>query len=219
MAYRETVRVKERKAAQQLALLRAAEALVREHGFSGLTIQALATRAGVGVGTVYRYYRAKDELAAEVFRLATEREVAAVAAAIAGEGTVAQRLCETVDVFARRAMQAPQLAWALIAEPAAPAVDAVRLTYRQAYADVFEAFVEEAILAQDLPPQNAKVVAAALVGAMAEALVGPLAGTLVALQPDDQIIEQLQHFCARAIGLRVIDKGVEVNQVLGANNA
>jgi AcrR family transcriptional regulator len=218
MAYRETVRVKERKAAQQLALLRAAEALVREHGFAGLTIQALATGAGVGVGTVYRYYRAKDELAAEVFRLATEREVAAVAAAISGDGTAAQRLAAAVGVFARRAMQAPRLAWALIAEPADPAVDAVRLTYRQAYADVFEVFVEDAILGQELPQQNAKVVAAALVGAMAEALVGPLAGTLVAHQPDDQVIEQLQSFCARAIGLGANSTVVEADKIRGPNN-
>lgn len=213
MAYRETNRIKERKAAQQLALLRAAEALVREHGFAGLTIQALATRAGVGVGTVYRYYRAKDVLAAEVFRLATEREVAAVSAAIECEGTVAARLCVAVEVFARRAMQAPQLAWALIAEPADPAVDAVRLTYRQAYADVFEVFIEDAVLSQALPEQNAKVVAAALVGAMAEALVGPLAGTLVANRPDEHVIEQLQQFCVRAIGAVV-----EVGPIRGAND-
>lgn len=200
MAYRETVKIKERKAAQQLALLRAAETLVREQGFAGLTIQALAARAGVGVGTVYRYYRAKDELAAEVFRLATEREVAAVAEAIDSDGTVATRLCGAVEVFARRAMQAPRLAWALIAEPADPAVDAVRLTYRQAYADVFEVFIEDGVLSQALPAQNAKVVAAALVGAMAEALVGPLAGTLMEDQADDQVIDQLQQFCLRAIG-------------------
>src|SRR5690606_28357452 len=94
MAYRETMKIRDRKAAQREALLVAAEALVREGGFAALTVQALAARAGVGVGTVYRYFRAKDELAAEVFRCATEREVAAVAAALQGQPDTATSLRE-----------------------------------------------------------------------------------------------------------------------------
>jgi AcrR family transcriptional regulator len=59
MAYRETPLVTQRKAAQKSALLHAAESLVREGGFGALTIQALASVAGVGVGTVYRYFSTK----------------------------------------------------------------------------------------------------------------------------------------------------------------
>ena len=196
MAYRETVRIRERKAAQRDALLQAAETLVREQGFAGLTIQALATRAAVGVGTVYRYFSAKDELAAEVFRVATEREVQAVAEAVAATGSVSARLRHAVAVFAHRAMRAPRLAWALIAEPAEPAVDAARLTYRQAYADLFHSLLAEGVLAGQLPPQDCALSAAATVGAMAEALVGPLANH----DDETRVIEQLQQFIERAVG-------------------
>ncbi|MDF1780230.1 MAG: TetR/AcrR family transcriptional regulator [Alcanivoracaceae bacterium] len=196
MAYRETVKIKERKAAQREALLLAAEQLVRAHGFAGLTIQALAQNAGVGVGTVYRYFSAKDELAAEVFRVATQREVTAVSEAINVAGDVAEKLRHAVAVFAHRAMRAPRLAWALIAEPAEPAVDTERLQYRQAYADEFEMLLQRGVEDKSLSPQNCALSAAALVGAMAEALVGPLANH------DDEalVIDQLQQFCLRAVG-------------------
>ena len=36
--------------------------------------------------------------------------------------------------FARRALRNPRLAWALIAEPVDPLVDAERLAYRERYA-------------------------------------------------------------------------------------
>ena len=69
-------------------------------------------------------------------------------------------------MFARRALAGRRMAWALIAEPVDPAVEAERLVFRRAYADVFRARL-------DGHPQP-DLVAAALVGALAEALVGPL---------------------------------------------
>ena len=197
MAYRETARVRERKAAQHEALLHAAEQLVRQGGFAALTVQALADRAAVGVGTVYRYFRAKDALAADVFRIATEREVAAVRTALTGQGLTAERLAKAIAVFSRRALRAPRLAWALIAEPVDPLVDEARLIYREAYADAFSALIEEGIATGELPPQPARLVAAALVGALAEALLGPLADS----QGDDATIAAVTAFCLRAVGV------------------
>ncbi|MBZ2188418.1 TetR/AcrR family transcriptional regulator [Alcanivorax sp. JB21] len=197
MAYRETLRVRERKAAQRQALLGAAEALVREGGFAALTVQALALRAEVGVGTVYRYFDAKDQLAAEVFRVATEREVAAVRTALEGDGAVASRLVAAIRVFSLRALRAPRLAWALIAEPVDPAVDEARLIYRAAYRDAFQALIEQGIRTGELPPQPSQLVAAALVGALAEALIGPLAADA----GNDELIADITTFCLRATGL------------------
>ncbi|HBL87843.1 MAG TPA: TetR/AcrR family transcriptional regulator, partial [Alcanivorax sp.] len=92
MAYRETAQVKARKAAQREALLRSAETLVREGGFAAMTMQTVADRAGVGVGTLYRYFDNKATLAAAVFAVATQREVDAVDRALAGGGDAAVRL-------------------------------------------------------------------------------------------------------------------------------
>ncbi|MEX1665793.1 TetR/AcrR family transcriptional regulator [Zhongshania arctica] len=197
MAYRETPLVTQRKAAQKSALLHAAESLVREGGFGALTIQALASVAGVGVGTVYRYFSNKDELSTEVFRRATIREVEAVQIALLSEGPVAIRLAAAAEIFAQRAFAAPKLAWALIAEPVDPAVDLARLQYRKRYSALFEAVISEGVETGVLAPQLPSLSAAALVGAMAESLLGPL------VHPgcNEQTTSALRDFCLRAVGL------------------
>ena len=196
MAYRETAQVKARKAAQREALLRTAETLVREGGFAAMTMQTVADRAGVGVGTLYRYFDNKATLAAAVFAVATQREVDAVDRALAGGGNASARLERALRLFARRALAAPRLAWALIAEPVEPEVDAARLRYRAAYADLYKRVLDEGVARGELPAQSTALGAAALVGAIAEALVGPLSAPLA----DAALPDQLTAFALRAVG-------------------
>ena len=177
MAYRETERSRARAADARERILRAAHDQLAEGGFSAATVQAVARRSGVATGSVYRHFPSKGDLLAEVFRRASQTEVDAVAAA----GTIA----EAVEVFARRALAAPTRAYALIAEPVDPAVDAERLVYRRAYARIFAAHVD-----------GDELIAAALVGALAEALVGPLARRA---SNEAALVAALQSFCLSAI--------------------
>jgi AcrR family transcriptional regulator len=50
----------------QTAILDAARELLAEHGVQGLTVEGVASRAGVAKTTIYRRYRSKDELALAV---------------------------------------------------------------------------------------------------------------------------------------------------------
>lgn len=196
MAYRETQAVRARKSAQRDALLIAAESIVREQGFAQLTVQALASRAGIAVGTVYRYFSAKDELACEVFRVATGREVAALAEAMAVSGSVAARLEHGCRTFAERALKAPRLAWSLIAEPVDAALDEERLRYRASYAALFADLLAEGVATGDVTPQPVALTASALVGGLAEALLGPLARH----QSGAAMVNDLCRWCLRAAG-------------------
>lgn len=196
MAYRETQAIRARKSAQRDALLQAAESLVREQGFAGLTVQALATRAGIAVGTVYRYFDTKDELACEVFRAATGREVAALAAAMQISGDVPERLAHACRTFAERALKAPRLAWSLIAEPVAAALDEERLRYRASYAALFTDLLAEGVASGELAMQQVELTASALVGGLAEALLGPLASR----QKPERMVDELCRWCLRAAG-------------------
>lgn len=63
------------------ALLTAASAIVTEQGVAGLTMEAVATAAGVGVGTVYRRFGDRSGLA---YALLDEREHAFQAAFMTG---------------------------------------------------------------------------------------------------------------------------------------
>ena len=66
-------------------------------------------------------------------------------------------------------------AYALIAEPVDPAVEAERLVFRRAYADLFAGALRAGVESGELAPCDVDLVAAAIVGALGEALLGPLA--------------------------------------------
>jgi AcrR family transcriptional regulator len=196
MAYRRTAAVQARLDASRRGILKAAITLLTEHGYAGCTVAAVAARAGVATGTVYRHFPDKATLLTEVFRTAATREISAVAAAVRRPATVPDKIIAVIDTFAGRAFKSPRLAYALLAEPVDPAVDAERLVFRRAYRDLVAATVTDGVTRGLLPPQNPYVTAAALVGAIAETLVAPLAAG--SSEPDT--IPALITFTLRAIG-------------------
>lgn len=187
--------MQQRLDAQRVALVDAASGLLAEGGYGACTVAAVADRAGVAAGTVYRHFASKAELAAAVFELLAGREVEAVRVAAARGRTAADRIRAVVETFAGRALREPRRAYALLAEPVDPAVDALRLEFRRAFRDVLADAVAGGVHAGELPEQEVAVVAAALVGAIGEALVGPLAdGTTAGITP-------LVEFAHRAVGV------------------
>jgi AcrR family transcriptional regulator len=198
MPYRRTERTEARLAETRARVLRSAHELIAAGGYRAAAVAAVAERAGVATGTVYRHFPGKAELFAEVFRRASQREVDAVLAAGAGGEPVRERVARAAETFARRALRGRRLAWALIAEPVDPLVEAERLRYRRAYRDAFAAVLQEGIDRGELPPHHVGLTAAALVGALAEALVGPLAPTSPDVDPD-ALIADLVGFCVRAL--------------------
>lgn len=176
MAYRETEKVRSRKAQTFDKILVTALYVVAEHGFNSVQMAELAKRAGVATGTLYRYFPSKEALCTEVFQRATDVEVSKVQQALAEtSGNGAKRIAAALRIFAERALRAPTMAWALIAEPVDPTVDQARLDYRQRYARLFELAIHDGIRDGSLPEQNAQLSSTALVGCIAESLVGPLA--------------------------------------------
>jgi AcrR family transcriptional regulator len=183
-------------------LLTAARELIEEGGYGAASVIAITERAGLAAGTLYRHFASKEELFVEVFRAVCEREERAMrqAAQDAGSATAAQRLEIVLATFAQRALRNPRLAWALIAEPVDPRVDAERIAYRARYAAVIATDLAAGIAAGELPAQNVDLTAAALVGGCGEALVGPLS-PLAAGGPDpDEIVAALRTFIGRAVG-------------------
>jgi AcrR family transcriptional regulator len=197
VAYRRTPQIQARLDAQRLGVVQAATDLVRESGYRGCSIARVAARAGVAPGTVYNHFTGKGDLLAEVFRTVVSHEVDAVRAAAESPGNAAARVTAVIETFAGRAMKAPRLAYALLAEPVDPKIDQLRLVFRQAFTDVVAAAIADGVATGELPPQNASVTASALVGALGEVLVGPLAtGTA---EPD--IVPTVITFASRGIGV------------------
>lgn len=199
MPYRPTERTEASRARSRAQLVRAAHELIARGGYREASVAAVARRAGVATGSVYRHFPSKAELFAEVFRNASQREVAAVAAAAANTAAPAPaRIASAVQTFAERALAGRRLAWALLAEPVDPAVEAERLHFRAAFRDIFAALLRDGVAAGELPDQDCELSASALVGAIGEALVGPTSPT--ALAPEPQLVGELTRFCLRAVG-------------------
>ncbi|WP_372791041.1 TetR/AcrR family transcriptional regulator [Paraconexibacter sp.] len=183
-------------------LLLAARELTVEGGYGAASVLAIAERAGVAAGTLYRHFPSKGELFAELFRAVCDAEVAAAASAgeaVAG-ASAADRIEAVIGRFAERALRRPRLAWALIAEPVDPVVDVERLAYRRAYARDLAALLREGIAAGELPPQDVDIVAAALVGGAADALVGPTSPVAADPPPPEQVVAAIRAFARRAVG-------------------
>ena len=186
-------------------LLAAAQGLIEEDGYGAASVVAIADRAGVAAGTLYRHFASKEELFVELFRSVCAREeraMGAAAAAMPADASAAQRLETVLATFARRALRNPRLAWALIAEPVDPLVDAERLAYRERYAALIAEGLRGGIAAHELPEQNVELTAAALVGGCGEALVGPLSPVARRGPAAGEVVEALQMFVRRAVGAK-----------------
>ena len=174
MAYRRTENVARRLAARRDAIVAASCDAVAEGGMGALQIAQVAERAGIAAGTVYRYFPSKTELVATVVAALCEREMAAIERAANAAPGPLSALAAAIATFAARALAARRLAFALLAEPVEPELDAARSTYGQALAARFEQHVSRAVAGGHLPGQDAALAASALVGALVAGIVGSL---------------------------------------------
>src|SRR5262252_8151320 len=126
MVYRRTENAARRLGARREAIVAAAQALAAEGGMAAVQIASVAARAGIAAGTVYRYFPSKTELVAAVIATVSERELAAMRAAADAAPGPLSALAAALTTFAGRALARRRLAWAAIAEPVDPEIDAMR---------------------------------------------------------------------------------------------
>jgi hypothetical protein len=107
----------------------------------------------------------------------------------------------------------------MIAEPVEPELDAARSPYRCALAAAFEVRIRSALERGLLPAQDAAVAAAAMVGALIEGLIGPLApGATDDPGKNRAQVQTLTLFALRGLG--VVDaraRGLVVQTALPPN--
>lgn len=177
--------------------------LLQTGGYAAASVGAIAERAGVANGTLYRHFSSKAELFVEVFRAVCGRELAAMRKATEGEITATAMLDAVISTFATRALRNRRLAWALLAEPVDPLVDAERLAFRRTYRDDFARVLLRGIESGELPDQDVELTSAAVVGAIGEALVGPISPVTTSSQAgDDEFVAKILTLCRRAAGVQ-----------------
>jgi AcrR family transcriptional regulator len=211
MPYRETAHTRARRDAVRERIVGAAREQVAAGGYASASVQAVARRAGVATGSVYRHFPSKAELFAEVFRQASQRELDVVIAITANEELAPnERIASAAEAFARRALAAPIMAYALLAEPVDPAVENERLHFRRGYRDAFKHTLDQGIATGEFRQHDTEIAAAAIVGALGEALVGPLSPASNghgARGHHDALVANLIQFCLRGITKENADVG------------
>ncbi len=202
MAYRATDRTESHRLATRRRILDATLIRVQSGGFASIAMTAVADDAEVATGTLYRHFQNKAALCCELFRECSQREVDSVRRRVQSAKPAAQRLTDACRSFCARALRGRNLAYALIAEPLDPALEQERLNFRSQYAILFRHLLDEGKANGDFAINDSKITATALVGVLAETLVGPLAPTEVQLSGSGQnnLTEEICRLCQRLAG-------------------
>jgi AcrR family transcriptional regulator len=199
MPYRRTENVARRLAARHDAILAAARRIASESGMAALQIAAVADRAGIAAGTVYRYFPAKTDLVMALLTEVADTEIGALRWAAAAAPGPLSALSAAILTFAARALRDPRLIFAAIAEPVDAELDAARAGFRRSLAAEFAARIAAAVAEGRLPDQDSARAAAALTGLLIEGLVGPLAPD--ASGHERETVQSLALTALRALGV------------------
>lgn len=199
VVYRRTTKTELQKLERRERILREARASIATAGFGGSRIKEIAERASLSEGAVYRYFPTVTELFVEVFRHVAQRELEVLRQAAATPGPAGERLAGIIRLHVARALRRPRLAYAMLAEPLAPELEATRLMHRKSFHELFARIMEQAIDAGEYRPFDVHTAAACMIGALDEALIWPLAfhtGDSTASAPR---IEFVVGFCMNGI--------------------
>ena len=208
MSYRRSPLMQERIDDNRERIMRATRELIANGGFRAVSVSAVAKSAGLSTGAIYRYFPSKSRLLVHALTDAVDYEIDLLRRLTQAQTTAAERLRVAVDSFTRRALRGPHLAYAFIAEPIDPDVDAGRIACRVRFGEVFKDVLTDGIAAGEFPAQSVDVSSACIVGAFTEALVGPVSA---ANQPAnaEHVIDEIVAFCLRAAGAAPIGSSVD----------
>ena len=199
MPYRRTENVARRLAARHDAIITAARMITGESGMADVQVAAVAQRAGIAAGTVYRYFPGKADLVAAVLAEIAEREIGALRAAASGAPGPLSALSAAIMTFAARALRERRLIYAAIAEPVDADLEHARADFRRSLADEFGARIAAAVAEGRLPEQDTALAAAALTGLLIGGLIGPLAPDATGRERD--VVQALALTALRALGV------------------
>ncbi len=132
-------------------LIAAALEAVEEHG-PGVGMGRIAERAGIPRPHVYRYFKDKDELDAEVAKVATADLAGVLRPVLSVNGTTSEIITQVVATLVGWAGEHPQLFRFVAAQPGA------REELQRELLSTFAGYVSEAGLEAEVPPAGVAAV-------------------------------------------------------------
>ncbi|SPL69939.1 TetR/AcrR family transcriptional regulator [Acinetobacter stercoris] len=202
MSYKRSTLMQERMEQNRKIILQSARELIAQGGFKDAQIQAIAERAGVSSGLVYRYFENKSQVLIEVLSDAITHEVSILNNIAKGEISPLEKLRKAVATFIKRAMNSPQLAYSLMFEPVDPELEHERFRSKQRIKQSIIDILAQGEETGDFVFEDLNTAALCVVATMTYAVVEPLNPSQT-VTPDqgymDDFVKQITEFCVKAL--------------------
>ena len=194
--------MQERMEQNRMAILDSARELIAHGGFKEASIQAIAERAGVSTGLVYRYFENKSQILIEVLSDAIRREVEILDHIAKSDLSAKQKLQKSVTTFVKRAMNSPQLAYSLMFEPVDPEMEHERFRSKQLIKQSIKEILAEGKVNGEFDFEDLNTAALGVVGSMTFVVIEPLnpsRNVMFDQNYKDYFVKQIADFCVNAV--------------------
>ena len=202
MSYKRSSLMQERMEQNREAILQSARELIAQGGIKDAQIQAIAERAGVSSGLVYRYFDNKSQVLIEVLTEAIQHEVKILNHIAESELTSKQKLDKAVTTFVKRAMNSPQLAYSLMFEPVDAELEHERFRSKQLIKQSIKEILAAGKINGEFGFEDLNTAALCVVGAMTFVVIEPLnpsRNVMFDQNYKDYFVKQIAEFCVNAV--------------------
>ena len=202
MSYKRSSLMQERMEQNRQTILQSARELIAQGGFKDAQIQAIAERAGVSSGLVYRYFDNKSQVLIEILAEAIQHEIQILNAIAASELSAKQKLHKAVTTFVKRALNSPQLSYSLMFEPVDPLIEHERFRSKQLIKQSMKEILVAGKINGEFGFEDLNTAALCVVGAMTFVVIEPLnpsRGVMFEQNHKDYFVKQIAEFCVNAV--------------------
>lgn len=202
MSYKRSSLMQERMEQNREAILQSARELIAQGGIKDAQIQAIAERAGVSSGLVYRYFDNKSQVLIEVLSEAIQHEVKILNHIAESELSSKQKLDKAVTTFVKRAMNSPQLAYSLMFEPVDAELEHERFRSKQLIKQSIKEILAAGKINGEFGFEDLNTAALCVVGAMTFVVIEPLnpsRNVMFDQNYKDYFVKQIAQFCVNAV--------------------
>lgn len=147
-------------------IYRAAVAVMSSTGFYSATTDKIAEAAGVSIGTVYNYFRSKDDILGYIFEVELQRRQTAIEEIRRLPAPALEKIRMALLANARQVQREPHLSRLLWGERGLGSRQAIVRRFLQGIAEQFKALLDDGVAAGDVRPCDTRLAARLLLASV-----------------------------------------------------
>lgn len=176
MPYQSSDKTRQKKDAKRTAMMQAAVQTFAEKGYQSATVRDIVDEAAVSVGTFYFYFPDKETLFIHLYEETAEFLLQTLQQAINSRVSFPQQVKAALQSYVSIAIYEPAVVQLMLVAGvgAVPALDDKREAFRESMVGLWERPLRDALDKNMLAPQNERLTAVALAGAIDAAILSLL---------------------------------------------